>query len=273
MVVAHRGASSDYAEHTLAAYQAAIAAGADALECDVRLSRDGQLVCVHDRRVERTSNGHGAVSMLSLEQLNRLDFSSWHASSHAPATDEPATEHGSTGVLTLRALFELVHDAGREVKLLVETKHPTRYSGLVEKEVATLLQKFGWDAEGEPGYRRQPGDAQRARQAPVTVMSFAGTALRRMHQLAPGVPTVLLTEWLLPQHRGVRLPAGVAITGPGVQLLRKNPGYVQAAHDAGVLVYVWTVDEDSDLEFVRDLGVDGVITNRPAQVLARLADL
>jgi len=76
-VVAHRGASSAVAEHTLAAYVAAIESGADALECDVRLTRDGHLVCVHDRTVNRTSDGKGVVSDFDLEGLRTLDFSSW----------------------------------------------------------------------------------------------------------------------------------------------------------------------------------------------------
>jgi len=73
-VVAHRGASEDEPEHTLAAYVAAVAAGADALECDVRLTADGHLVCVHDRRVDRTSNGRGVVSGLELAQLEGMDW-------------------------------------------------------------------------------------------------------------------------------------------------------------------------------------------------------
>lgn len=78
-VVAHRGASEDAPEHTLAAYRKAIDDGADALECDVRLTADGTLVCVHDRRVNRTSNGRGAVSALELADLRTLDFGSWKA--------------------------------------------------------------------------------------------------------------------------------------------------------------------------------------------------
>src|SRR4051794_21685949 len=65
-VVAHRGSSDDAPEHTLSAYNRAIEDGADALECDVRLTRDGHLVCVHDRRIDRTSNGRGIVSTLEL---------------------------------------------------------------------------------------------------------------------------------------------------------------------------------------------------------------
>lgn len=77
LVVAHRGASSDRAEHTLAAYTQALKDGADGLECDVRLTADGHLVCVHDRRIDRTSNGVGPVSSAELTDLERLDWTSW----------------------------------------------------------------------------------------------------------------------------------------------------------------------------------------------------
>ena len=72
-VVAHRGSSDDAPEHTLSAYKRAIVDGADALECDVRLTKDGHLVCVHDRRIDRTSNGRGIVSTLELAELAELD--------------------------------------------------------------------------------------------------------------------------------------------------------------------------------------------------------
>src|SRR5438105_9936359 len=85
MLVAHRGASSAVAEHTLGAYEAAITSGADALECDVRLTRDGHLVCVHDRTVNRTSDGRGVVSEFALDELEGLNFASWHGDLPASA--------------------------------------------------------------------------------------------------------------------------------------------------------------------------------------------
>ena len=77
LVIAHRGSSLAEPEHTLRAYVRAIEEGADALECDVRLTADSHLVCVHDRRVNRTSNGHGIVSTLELAELEGLDWGSW----------------------------------------------------------------------------------------------------------------------------------------------------------------------------------------------------
>ena len=278
-MVAHRGASFEVAEHTLSAYMAAIDSGVDALECDVRLSRDGHLVCVHDRRVSRTSNGQGLVSELDLARLNALDFSSWHEEWPDTADhllrDEPylagvapdRDHHG--GVLTLDALLRLVRDASRPVRLFVETKHPTRYSGLVEKELVRQLARYGW--AGQPGPAsslRHPVEPTDGR---VTVMSFAQTALRRVRLLAPDVPTVLLLERLLPGRRDGVLPVGVGIAGPSLALVRAEPEFVARAHARGNSVYVWTVDDPTDVEFVLGLGVDAVITNRPGAVVERLA--
>jgi glycerophosphoryl diester phosphodiesterase len=126
MIVAHRGASTDRAEHTLAAYALALEQGADGLECDVRLTRDGHLVCVHDRRVDRTSSGRGVVSTLSLEQLSGLDYDSWHVepAEHADnlvTTHRAAPRREQNGVLTLEALLGLVVDFPG-TRLFVETK-------------------------------------------------------------------------------------------------------------------------------------------------------
>jgi glycerophosphoryl diester phosphodiesterase len=279
MVVAHRGASFEVAEHTLDAYVAAIESGADALECDVRMTRDGYLVCVHDRTVNRTSDGHGVVSDLDLEGLRALDFASWRedlpGSADQLLNDSPYLAgvapdriDARGGVLTLEMLLGLVHDADRQVRLLIETKHPTRYGGLVEKELVDLLTRFGWSGrQPRNPSLRLPADLDN----PVIVMSFAPTALRRVKLQAPDVPTVLLLERLLPGRRDGDLPFGVPIAGPGLHVLRADPEYVMRAHTRGNRVFVWTVDQPADVEFVTDLGVDTIITNRPAAVLSQLA--
>ena len=170
-------------------------------------------------------------------------------------------------MLTLERLLGLVADAARPVRLLIETKHPTRYGGLVEKELVDLLARFGWAGPpGPPASLRSPADPA----GPVIVMSFAPTALRRVQLLAPELPTVLLTEWRLPVLREGILPAGVPIAGPGLRLLRDDPGFVARAHDRGNQVFVWTVNEPEDVEFVIDLGVDTIITDRPAETLAQV---
>jgi glycerophosphoryl diester phosphodiesterase len=153
-VVAHRGASEEAPEHTLAAYRKAIEDGADALECDVRLTADGHLVCVHDRRVDRTSNGRGPVSALELSELAALDFGSWKRSekgADAPGWEESpdwydADRAEDTSVLTLERLLELIADSGRRIELAIETKHPTRWAGQVEQRLLATLRRFGLDA-------------------------------------------------------------------------------------------------------------------------------
>lgn len=341
LVYAHRGSSEALPEHTLAAYLRALDEGADGLECDVRLTRDGHLVCVHDGRLERTSNGRGWVSARTLAELAELDFGSWHpgsaqggagrppaappttsaeqaasagppaslgppadvgpaagagsaatvepaaaagppATAGPPAGAEPHTGAGSaagvgptagarrdtgggptaepdrTRLLTLDRLLGAVRDAGRPVRLLIETKHPTRYGSGVERRLVRMLDRHGL-AEA------RPGDPVR-----VTIMSFSPLALRTVHALAPALPTALLLE-VLP--RGLRpgwLPFGTRIAGPSIGLVRARPGLVEAMRAAGNRVYVWTVNAPEDVSLVTGYGVDGIITDRPAAVLDQL---
>lgn len=250
-VVAHRGASVEAPEHTLTAYRTALSVGADALECDVRLTLDGHLVCVHDRRVDRTSDGRGLVSTLELSRLQELDFGSWHGSKDAEAPDLDRNR-----VLTLRRLLELVAEQPRRVELAIEVKHPTRYAGLVERKLVELLDQFGW---------AHPPTGERS---PVRVMSFSRLAVRRIHRLAPSLDTVFLMEPFSYLLRDGSLPRGVPIGGPAIEILRLRPEYVQRLHRAGRSVHVWTVDDPRDVALCLKLGVDAVITNRPREVRA-----
>ncbi|SCL61004.1 glycerophosphoryl diester phosphodiesterase [Micromonospora citrea] len=257
LVFAHRGSSYDLPEHTLAAYLRALDEGADGLECDVRLTRDGHLVCVHDRRLDRTSNGHGLVSTRTLAELEALDFGSWHPGC-VPADGDEVLDDSHTRLLTLERLLDAVLAAGRPVRLLIETKHPSRYGGDVERKLVAMLRRYGLT---EP---KADDPVQ------VTVMSFSPLAVRRTRELAPALPTVLLLEVLPRWLRLGRLPFGARIAGPGVALVRARPQLVPALRAAGNQVYVWTVNTPADLDLVLAAGVDGVITDRPAQALARL---
>src|SRR3546814_195867 len=127
---------------------AALDEGAEGLECDVRLTADGHLVCVHDRRVDRTANGRGLVSTMDLAQLDELDFAAWK-NPWADLDDEaPETDVEARKVLTLRRLLEAALDYDRPVDLAIETKHPTRYSGLVERRLVELLASYGLTGAG-----------------------------------------------------------------------------------------------------------------------------
>jgi glycerophosphoryl diester phosphodiesterase len=263
-VVAHRGASEEAPEHTLAAYRKAIEDGADALECDVRLTADGHLVCVHDWRVNRTSNGRGAVSALELADLAALDFGArrtrefWRTRDEQPDWEHRPEDREETSVLTLERLLQLVSDAGRRVELAIETKHPTRWAGQVEERLLLLLKRFGLDA---------PTSAE---DSPVRVMSFSARSLQRVRTASPTLPTVYLMQFVSPRLRDGRLPAGVRIAGPSIRIVRNHPAYIERLKQAGHQVHVWTVNEAADVDLCADLGVDAIITNRPRAVLDHL---
>lgn len=258
-IVAHRGSSATAAEHTLAAYQQAIDEGADALECDVRLTADGHLVCVHDSRIDRTSDGRGRVSNKTLTQLRGHDFGAQEAEDGESDVgldlgDSPFYDEEARGILTLDRLLELVSGAGRPLDVAIETKHPTRYGGFTEQMVVAALQRFGLH-EFEAGGRSR-----------VRVMSFAAIAMRRMRELAPQIPTVYLIDRAPLLSRPGYLPQGSGIAGPSVDVIRRAPTLVADWHSAGHEVHVWTVDTEADARWCLEVGVDAVITNRPGDV-------
>jgi len=253
-VVAHRGSSHSQAEHTLGAYLTALDEGAEGLECDVRLTADGHLVCVHDRNLRRTAETKGIVSTMRLEELNELDFAAWKRP-WAELDDEAPEVDVETGrVLTLRKLLETVADYDRRVELAIETKHPTRYGGLVERRLVDLLDDFGWTAAGSP----------------ARMMSFSFTAVQRIQRLAPQVPVVMLVE---KAHHWPMLRQVVGrdwIMGPGIKELRDHPGLGKHLRLAGREIHVWTVNTEEDLELCLSLGVTAVISDRPAYMLELL---
>jgi glycerophosphoryl diester phosphodiesterase len=131
-VVAHRGASAERPEHTLAAYELALAEGADGVECDVRLTRDGHLVCVHDRRVDRTSRRH---------RTDQRDDPGADARARLPgmASSWRGQHHGDTGLLALDDLVSLVLDWNRPSRLFIKPSIPSATARWSSKVLALLL--------------------------------------------------------------------------------------------------------------------------------------
>jgi glycerophosphoryl diester phosphodiesterase len=243
-VVAHRGASHDFPEHSLVAFVRAIDVGADALECDVRLSADGHLVCVHDSTVDRTSSGRGPVAGQTLAQLRSYDWGT-----------------PSGGPLTLRELFELARDCGRRVELAVETKHPSRFGGAVEQALTDLMDWFGWlptESNADPG--------------PVRVMSFSGRALTRIRHRSPRVPLVYLVEKPTPAATRAGLPGHAATLGISVDLLGASD-WLGRIGARGHGLHVWTVDDVGRIDDCLAAGATAIITNRPAEIRRHLATL
>ncbi|MEP6800222.1 MAG: glycerophosphodiester phosphodiesterase family protein [Lapillicoccus sp.] len=250
LVLAHRGSSYAVAEHTLGAYRLAVDEGADGLECDVRLTADGELVCLHDRTLLRTGGADGVVSTMSLSELRAVDWGAWKRADGARRTPGDGT------LVTLRELVELALGAPHPTGLAIETKHPTRFGGTVERSVAALLMEYGLTGPPEAG---KPW---------VRVMSFSPLAVRRMSSLLPDLRTVLLIGAPLPlPYRRGGLVAGADTAGLDIAILREHPEVVAAQRDRGHEVFVWTVDDENDIALCLDLGVDAIISNRPEIVL------
>ncbi|MDF9714885.1 glycerophosphodiester phosphodiesterase [Nocardioides sp. ChNu-153] len=255
LVVAHRGATDVAAEHTLGAFVAALDAGADGLECDVRLTADGHLVLVHDRFLPRPGRRPGIVSTMELADLHELDVAARHRPWTVLGDEAPDLDPAEHGVLTLRRLMEVAADHARPVELAIETKHPTRYGGLVERRLVELLRDFGWDGAD----------------APVRVLSFSHTALQRVRRLAPDLRVVQLFEqahYWPALRRMIGSDWGV---GPGIDELSEHPGLAERLALGPHEVHVWTVNDRAQLDLCRHIGAHAVITDRP-RALRELVD-
>jgi glycerophosphoryl diester phosphodiesterase len=243
LVIAHRGDSAHFPENTLESLRQAMVLGADAIEFDVRLSRDGQAVVMHDPTVDRTTDGTGAVSAWTLEQLQRLD-AGYHF-----------TRDGG-GTFPFRGLgmsiptLELVLSVFPGVPMIVEVK-----TAEASAEVKRLLARTG--AEG----RCLIGSFDDAAIAPFRDTPVAHSASRReviglfARALLPGAPSRLPYQALAipPSFNGLPLP-----------VMR----FARMARRAGATTHVWTVDDPAQAERYWAGAVNGIITNDPGTILA-----
>lgn len=261
-VIAHRGASATWPEHTRAAYLQAIADGADGLECDVRLTADGIAVCWHDATVDRTSDGSGPVHGHTLEQLRGLDV--------LRGARPPATFGGpGEQVLTLAELVGLAAGAGRPMTLAIELKHPSPYGWDAEDAVLRVLTDAGWSGGVVGGVT-------------ISLMSFHPGSLAYLARSVDGALLMPLVDLLDPAELDgldvavARRLLGQSLAladsgraggvGPSVGYLRAEPARVRRWVDDGRLVRVWTVDSGAELADCVGAGVAEVTTNDPAAV-------
>lgn len=235
LVFAHRGGVGVHQENSLAAFRSALAAGANALECDVQLSKDGQVVVIHDPWLNRTTSASGFVSNRTAAELNRL------------------------GVPTLAQLLELTGQHGAPVTLFIEVKHFTaRYNHNIERQVVAVLEAYGLT---------NPTGEARLRPA---VISFHPDGLRRIRGLAPNLPTILLAP---PLPSLAALPALLATARwAGVQAIglpKAVPAFPEAvdlAHRAGFNVWSGVVHDALTARYLVDVGVDILGSDDPAQI-------
>jgi glycerophosphoryl diester phosphodiesterase len=236
LVIAHRGASGYAPETTLEAYRFALRIGVDGIEMDVHRLEDGVIVAIHDADVERTTNGRGQISELTLTELKALDAGSWF-NKKFPKKARP--EYVGLKVPTLQEIIDLTKESG--VKLYIEIKNPECYH-LMESSLLSLIR----DNHVEKRTR---------------FMSFSSQSVGKIKALDPSMQTALLIAGSTEDPVAATLQ--VSADELGIRYNLADPSLVDAAHESGLSVSVWTVDRTVDLQRMIRLGVDGIITNYP----------
>ena len=249
--IAHRGASGLAPEHTFPAWDLALSAGADYIEQDVQLTRDGVLVVLHDDTLERTARGPvenctGSVRSKTYAQLRTCDVGSWFNERYP---DRARKTYVGLRIPTLAQVFGRYGD---RVDYYIETKSPHLAGGLAERELLRLLDLYGLrDAAVTDGK--------------VLIQSFSPASLAFIAALDPALPLVqlLLTVPPASSRDAVLDAAAEYAVGIGPSAGGVDAAFVAAAHDRCLAVHPYTVDDPQRLEELLDVGVDGVFTNRP----------
>lgn len=232
LAVAHRGYSAIAPENTLPAIAAGMHSGAGFVETDVRFTADGVPVVIHDRTVDRTTDGIGEVAGMKLSDLRQLDAGGWFSPGFA-----------GQRVPTLDEVLDLVR-AG-DARLLLEIKAPS-----TREQTAMVLAAI----------------RSRAMADRVVVQSFDESIVRDCRDLAPEIRLGLLRDNVDPDPVAVARSLGVRFYNPSARSLLKRPDAVRELRAAGVQVMPWTVDDPLRWRSLTILGVAGVITNRPGEL-------
>lgn len=252
-VIGHRGAAGVAPENTVVSIERAIRGGAQAIEIDVHVSAEGQLVTIHDDTVDRTTDGTGPIGSMTLDEIRRLDAG--YRFTPDRGRSFPYREAG----VRIPTLDEAAAAAVR-LPMIIEVK--TRAAG---EALGTWLR----------GRRADPGDADRFIVAGFEremVAPAADAADWRSATRAELIPFVLLGKLgivgPLPPHVDAIM---VPIRKGPMRLV--TPGFVRRAHERGVGVFVWTVNRPSVMRELFDIGVDGLISDVPARLNRILAEI
>lgn len=235
LIIAHRGASGYKPEMTIPAYELALKQNVDGFETDVRLTKDLELVGVHDRKTGRVADRDLVVSKSTLKELQELDFSS---------------KETKTKVMTIREFLSLALDSGKSLTLTIETKHITKHHGLLEHKLNEILIEFKMNVNQHERVK-------------IVLMSFNPLAVLRFSKLNPLIPRVQLKERSYPFLHLYPNPGNPEIVGPGIELLLKSPGLITKFKNQGKKIFVWTVNSPQDMRFCLERGIDAIITNYP----------
>jgi glycerophosphoryl diester phosphodiesterase len=221
---AHRGASADFPEHTMAAYRGAIEQGALGFECDVRVTKDEVLILWHDANMKKEAKNAAIIANSTYEQIKQI----------------------YPTAMTLNELLDLAIE--NKKSLALETKHPVPSGNRVEELIIAELHK------------RE--DAIRKSGIDIAIMSFSWFAIEKIKKMDSTIKTVMLLHDF--NQKLNRRFTSAQIIGPSVEMIKKSPELVTEIKNSGKELYVWTVDSTEDLQFCASVGVYIVMTNRPA---------
>jgi len=234
--VAHRGASGNYPENTLLAFQRALEIGVDEIEIDLHFSRDGQLVAMHDSTVDRTTNGTGAITNLTFSEIKALDAGSWFGQRFR---DER--------VPTWEEVLDLVHG---QVKLNVHLKKSHDPSGDYKHAIVRGLRDF-----------RMVNDS---------ILLCDDESVRHFASIAPSIECrVGRGQRTAEEYIQQSVAMGLRSLQPGRDITTLD--FVQRAHLAGLSVHVFYADTPEDIRSYIEIGVDGILTNYPDRLKTVLA--
>ncbi|MGG0670628.1 glycerophosphodiester phosphodiesterase [Sporosarcina koreensis] len=226
--IAHRGASSFAPENTRSAFQKAVELRADYLECDVHLSKDGELIIMHDDKIDRTTNGSGYIKDMTLDELKALD-----------AGKSFGVEFQGETIMTLNELLEEFYG---QVGLLIELKHPQSYPGIEEKVVSLLM-----------GYEDISS---------IIVQSFDVDSMKKIHTLLPEIEVAILvhpSESLLSAKKLDELTSFASYINFNVSFVSKK--MVDNVHERDSKVLVWSKKDKRLVSKAHKFGVDGIISD------------
>lgn len=232
MNIAHRGASGYAPENTFAAYFLALKMKADYLEIDVQMSRDGELVLIHDKTVERTTDGNGLVSEKTLHELKELDAGGWFSE-----------EFKNERIPTLPEVFATFRT---KVGFLIELKYPSLYPG-VEEKLARTLESF-----------------RLAESDKIIVQSFDEKAVQRIKKRLPKISVGVLVKysiWGISSAKLKEISAYATYVNPNRSLITKK--LVKRIHKNGMKVTPYAVYRKKTIQSFYNLGVDGIICDYP----------
>jgi len=238
-VIAHRGFSARAPENTLTAIRQAIEVGADMVEVDVTMTADGHVVCLHDETLDRTTDGQGLPTDLTLEAIQKLDAGSWFAPGYA-----------GERIPTLTEVFETVKD---RILINVEIKPEAVEHDVVPKVAAIIVEHEMLDS--------------------VVVSSFSPEALRRMKTTDPAVITATLFNKEVHTDRDpLEIVLEVGSRGFNISSKRVTPKMIERCHRHGIPVAVYTVNEAPDMRRLIEMGVDAVFSDYPDRMLEVVAE-